>query len=172
MRFMLLLSIVCLASGVALAESEENLPATGRLAGTTVGGYGYTGFEGGWGGYDIEGEDSAPVTASISRVSAEDWELTVYNNSEDLYKVSLVVEQTDDRSRRLKQNPISVSLKAGESFSRLVRAHVLAKHAAVNLRKWTRVEKKPTRAEIEAEISEKKAEIKELEAQLANLTEE
>lgn len=171
MRFLLILSLAFLTSGNLLAETGEKLPATGRLAGTTVGGYGHTGFEGGWGGYNIEGEDEAPITASINRISREDWELAVHNNTEDKYKVSLVVEQMDDRSRRLKQNPISVSLSAGESFTRVVRAHVLATHAAVNLRKWTRIEKQPTRAELESEIATKKEEIKNLEAQLANIQE-
>ena len=169
-----LLSISCsaflalsLTSGVSFAEEEESLPSTGRLAGSSVGGYGHTGFEGAWGGENLDGKEASPISASVSRDSRKDWTVSVFNNSEDEYRLSLLVEQLNERSKRLKSNPLSLTLKAGESVERSVRGHVMASHATVNLTRWKKVEKELSRAELQALIDKKKAELSELEGKLA-----
>ena len=174
MRLLPLLSFsMILMSAPALALDGENgadsLPSTGRLAGSSVGGYGHTGFEGAWGGENLDGKEASPISASVSRESNKNWTVNVFNNSEDEYRLSLVVEQVDERSKRLKSNPISVTLKGGQSVERSLRGHVLASHATVNLKRWKKVEKPLDRSEIQAQIDAKKAEIAELEKQLASL---
>lgn len=176
MRSLILIVFISLSfiSGLAVAqdsgEKKEGLPSSGRLAGSSVGGYGHTGFEGAWGGENLTGENASPVSASVNRQDKQNWLVRVFNNSEDEYKLNLLIEQKDDTSRRLKSNPLSVSLKAGEAFERSIRAHVLAAHATVNLTRWSKIEKELTQAELMALIEEKKAEIAKLEAKLTAKT--
>lgn len=168
--FIVLFFISSLAVAQDSVEKKEELPASGRLAGSSVSGYGYTGFEGAWGGENLTGENASPISASVKRQDKQNWLVRVFNNSEDEYKLNLLIEQKDDTSKRLKSNPLSVSLKAGESFERTIRAHVLAAHATVNLSRWSKIEKELTQAELMALIEEKKAEIEKLEAKLSAKT--
>ncbi len=161
---------VCIAADPSRSDSRkeesDKLPAKGRIAGATNSGNGALAFEGVWGGENISGKDAPPISGSVNRLGDE-WEVNVMNNTEDKYRASLKLQQYDANKKRLKAESFSVSLKAGESYSRRYPAHGMAANADLDLSSWKKVEKAQSNEEILAEIELKKKELAELEAKVA-----
>ena len=166
-KLVLLLMVSCflsstIASGVFaedLEEEENPFPQTGILAGTSSGGYGGTSI-GGWAQEDQR--EPAPISASVSRAGRDEWQVGVFNNSEDKYRVGIEVIQLGERGRRLKGTSMSLSLKPGDSVQRTVRQANGAIDAQVKLRNWKNLTKKD-KSTMESEIARKKRELEELE---------
>lgn len=135
--------LLMLLVGVASAEeSDPELAPGGMLAGTAVtGGRGSMGSP--WGTDDkFEASAVAPITASITRINDREWQLTVTNNSEDKFRVSLQLEQFANLNRRVKTDHYSYSLNAKQTVQRRVPAHPQSAQAQVKLRKWDRTKSK------------------------------
>jgi hypothetical protein len=118
------------------------LPQRGALASTTDRGYGTQASPSQWGGFELEGKHNSPITAAVSRGKAGTWELSVFNNSEDRYTVTVALEQMGKSGGRLKSDSFTMALKGGEKQRRSVPAQATATGATVNLVRWSKEEKR------------------------------
>lgn len=148
-----------IVSGQVLAEEEE-LPSSGFLAGSAIGGNGAVNLQGQWGGPD------APLTASVSKNSTEEWTLRVFNNSQDKYRASISVQLLDELGKRLKSYPVSATLQGGDVLERTIRPTPRSVNYAIKLNSWRKYEKVKTEAELKAELEAKKAEVDLLEKEI------
>jgi hypothetical protein len=114
------------------------LPQRGALASTTDRGYGTQASPSQWGGFELEGKHNSPITAAVSRGKAGTWELSVFNNSEDRYTVTVALEQVGKSGGRLKSDSFTMALKGGEKQRRSVPAQATATGATVNLVRWSK----------------------------------
>ena len=158
--FLSVLLTLGLVSGSVLAD--EDLPSSGFLAGSAIGGNGAVNLQGQWGG------PGAPLTASVSKNSSEEWTLRVYNNSDDKYRASISVQLLDELGKRLKSYPVSATLQPGDVYERRIRPTPRSVNYAIKLSSWKKYEKKKTEAELKEELELKKAEIDLLEKEIGD----
>lgn len=169
---------VLLIVGVALAQDktapknekeEAKLPPSGLLAGSMMGGYGKTGMPAVWGTDGMADGAEAPVNGSVSRVDRTTWELKLFNNSEDIFRINVQVEQYDAANKVVKSDPMFFAIKGKDQARRLIPSHPNAAQAALILRSWKREVKGKSRTELEKEIDATKQKLAELEGQLKPL---
>jgi len=129
---------------VESAATPTPLPPRGPLASTTNRGYGTQSSPSQWGGFELEGKHNSPVTASVYRGKRTNWELKVFNNSDDFYTVTIALEQLGKSDVKVKVDSFTFSLKAGEHQSRSVPMSASAMGAVANLVSWKKVAKKAT----------------------------
>ena len=130
------------ADATAVVATATALPQRGILASTSDRGYGTQSNPSQWGGMELEGKNAPPVTASVGRGARSNWELTVFNNSEDLYTVTVALEQLDKAGGRLNMDSFTLSLQSGQRQSRSVPANLRSTGAVANLVSWKKVAKK------------------------------
>lgn len=158
--FLYFAAVPVVMAQTSAVKTEEELPQQGFLADSVNAGNGSVNIQGPWGGRE------APLTASVSRLSADEWLIKVFNNSDATYRAGLRVIQMDDVGKRLRSLPVSATLEPGEVFERQIRTTPRTEHCAVELTSWKRFEKVKTQEEIQAEVEAKKAELDLLQQQL------
>jgi len=126
-------------SGVAegkKAEVKKELPQSGSLSSSRIGGGEGVAVEGAWGGVEPFAAEKNPITGSVSRRNVRDWIMKVFNNSEDTYRVTVAVVQLDKGNKKLKSNTYSYTLKGGESKEREFTARPGTEQCALELKNW------------------------------------
>ncbi|NDC36948.1 MAG: hypothetical protein EBZ48_02725 [Proteobacteria bacterium] len=143
----LMLAGNCLIGGCVLAQAKDSppaapagapLPQRGSLASTTDRGYGTQSSPSQWGGLELEGKNAPPVSASVARGKRSNWELKVFNNSEDIYTVTIALDQLGSSGGKVKTDSFTFSLKAGAHQTRSVPASASSTGAAATLVSWKR----------------------------------
>jgi len=117
-------------------EKDEKLPRSGLLSSASVGGYASKTVGEVWGGVDDRGEELAPVSGSVSRLSPREWVVRLTNNSEDTYAVSVELSMFNERGSRIKGDSFSYTLKPGQQTSRPVNGTPEVSEAQLYLRSW------------------------------------
>ncbi len=169
-RILLLASLILFSNFINTYAEEQvrELPKSGLLAGSGSGAFGGTEIDGVWGDDSIDGkESSAPIGGSVSNLGKGNWLARVTNSSEDKYRVSVVVEQFSNANKKLKSTPMTLTLKAGETVERKIKASQSTAHCKLQLRNWKKYEKKKSSEELNAEISKKEEELRALKEQLS-----
>jgi len=126
----------------AVVATATPPPQRGILASTSDRGYGTQSNPAQWGGMELEGKNTPAVTASVARGARSNWDLKVFNNSEDIYTVTIALEQLDKAGARLNVDSFTFSLKAGQKQSRSVPATLRSTGAVANRVSWKKVPKK------------------------------
>jgi hypothetical protein len=122
--------------------SDKDLPKTGSLAASSMLGTGPASFADPFGGEDPSGREKSPITGSVSRVTADKWEIKIFNNSKDSYSVSVDLIQRDLRSTEIRRDSYSYTLKPESSKSERIAVGVGAQTAELTLRHWSNRTKK------------------------------
>lgn len=142
-----LLTLTVTVPSVALGEvkKQKDLPQSGTLSATSSAG---TSAEvpNPWGGVSLDDGKPNPISGSVSKVSANQWMMKVFNNSQDPYSVSLEVEQLDTSGRRARSDYFSYTLKAGASAQQPISASPQTRDMRLNLRSWKNLAKKKPEA--------------------------
>ncbi len=142
-------SVVSAQEGVAgETKKQRDLPKSGTLSTSISTGSVASQIPGVWGGVNAMGDDPAPIAGSVSRSSANSWEMKIFNQSEDTYSVNLAVIQTNDRGSQVRSDSFSYTLKPKQSESRSLPAGTGAVTASLDLRSFKNLsEKKRLREE-------------------------
>jgi len=117
-------------------ESSKDLPKTGDLAASLSGGYGSRELAEPWGGVDERGDETSPITGSISKRNTREWTMRVFNNSDDPYSVQLQVQLYGRTGGATKTDTFSYSLKPKSSAERTILAPVGTEEARLALLSW------------------------------------
>lgn len=91
------------------------------------------------GGVDAQGGEAAPISGSVSRLSAREWKMRVFNNTDETYSVSLEVEQRSASGTRIKGDSYSYTLKGKESKEQQIAAYANTVDCILTLKSWRRV---------------------------------
>ncbi len=142
-----LLLITGTCSSELLAQKERELPKTGTLSGTYMGGNEGVAVPGQWGEKDILSDKQPPITGSVSQRNREEWIMKVFNNTIDDYSVGVKVIQFDKRGNKTKSDNFSYRLKAGESKERSIRARSNTETAELELTNWKQLTDRGAAAE-------------------------
>lgn len=146
------------------------MPKSGTLAATTNVPAGQATQDGPAGGNSLDSATLNPLTASVQRVSSNEYEYTVFNNTEDQYTVSLELIAKDIDGRSVRRTGSSASIPAKKSVTRTMRVPSNTANVNVEMRSWTKKSRGVSNEEILAEIEKKKDEIRALEAKLTTET--
>jgi len=130
-----LLVCVLFNAGFLFAEEDE-LPGSGTLSVSGVGGFEGKTVDGVWGGLDGKGDQKAPISGSVSRAGRDKWVMRLFNNSEDKYSVNVEVVQQDEAGKSIKKDRYSYTLSAGESKERSINARANTEQCQLNLTSW------------------------------------
>lgn len=150
--------LLCSASALAQAPDrakdqaqKKELPKSGSLSSSITGGYQNRAVAEPWGGTDSQGENVAPISGSVFRNGPRDWKMTIFNNSDDTYSVSVEVAQYGSTGNKIKGDNFSYTLRPRGSEERLVTGNDKTKDAQLNLRSWRKIGgSKPTPAAAQA----------------------
>ncbi len=134
--------------------SDKELPKTGNLSTSSISGAASATFPDPFGAVDPSGKEESPITGSVSRLTADEWVMKVFNNSKNAYSVIVDVVQRDDRGSEVRRDSYTYMLKPESSEQRKVPAGVGAKEAELNLRNWKDLTKKPARKAAEAIVNQ------------------
>lgn len=126
----------------AVTATPTALPQRGALASSTDKGFGTQLSPSQWGGLELEGKGNPPLTASVYRGKRGNWELKVFNNSEDLYSATVTLEQLGTTGARVKIDSFTLSLGAGQYEIRSTPAHARSTGATANLVSWRKTAKR------------------------------
>lgn len=149
--------LLCLGAAGALAEGDKDksaeAPKSGVLSRTMDTGYQSTNVDMPW-GWEQEGPEGKvaggepPISGSVSKISAREWVMRVFNNSADAYSVNLRVQQRDTRGAVLKTDSFSYALKPGEGAERKISSYPNTADAQLSLVSWRKLSegKKPAQA--------------------------
>ena len=135
--FLALSAFLCLAT--ALFAEEQELPKSGMLSETITGTHDSLSVPGPWGGLNREGGAAAPVSGSVSRASAGQWIMRLFNNSGESYNVDVAVVQYDRMGKSVKRDSFSYSLRPNQSVDRSVSSTLNSENAALELIRWKKV---------------------------------
>lgn len=134
---------VCADPGVKREiEEDKDLPKKGSLATSSLSGAASATFPDPFGGNDPSGREISPISGSVSRISSEQWEMKVFNNSKDSYSVSVDIIQRDLRGSEVRRDSFSYALKPESSKSEKLPIGPGAYMAELNLRHWSNLTKK------------------------------
>lgn len=126
---------LCLSSANAFAQDDQaKYRKRGTLSSSIRGSEG-TAVDGPWGGANLSGEGTPPISGSVSR-SGDDWIARVVNTSPDRYSVRLEVVQNDKDNRVLKRDFLSYTLSAGEDREKKIRGRSNTISAALKITNW------------------------------------
>lgn len=124
------------------SKKEQELPKSGSLSSTISGVHGSRNVPGPWGGSSARTEDkAAPISGSVSKVSAREWRARIFNNSEDTYSVNLAVHQFDRNDKKIKSDSFSYTLKPGQSVDRPISALATTEQCSLDLLSWKKLNK-------------------------------
>ncbi|MBX7144444.1 MAG: hypothetical protein K1X79_08355 [Oligoflexia bacterium] len=116
---------------------KKELPQTGVLSSTAQTGYNQKSVGGLWGDPYGRGSDAgAPISGSVSRLSAKEWNMSVSNASKDPYSVSLEVAQFDARGTKVRSDSFSYTLSAGQRIDRRIASATNTVDCQLKLRQW------------------------------------
>lgn len=151
----ILVFTLLLAAGTVAADEkkkERNLPSTGVLSGSYLGGNEGVVVPGQWGKEDVDifTETSSPITGSVSRVNARDWVMRVFNKSEDTYSFTVRVIQKDKNNRSVKSDTYSYRLEGGGSEEMNFTARTNTEQAELQLVQWKNLTPKDDEEEEQA----------------------
>ncbi|MFM1847568.1 MAG: hypothetical protein RL417_1042 [Pseudomonadota bacterium] len=141
------------ADAAPTVESSENLPKSGDLAASLSGGYGSRELQEPWGGVDERGEESSPITGSISKKNSREWVMRVFNNSDDPYSVQVQVNMYGRTGGKTKTDTYSYTLKSKSSTERSLLAPSGTEEARLALLSWKNLAPK-TDAKVPAKAPE------------------
>lgn len=124
----LALSLVSLC--VAEETEEPTIPST--LSGTYSGGNEGKAIDS---GYDVFKEDPNPISGSVS-VHGNTLHVTVVNNTDNQYRVSLRLVQYGDRGNTVKSDSFSYTLNGHDTKKRTVPRRATTKHEELKVENW------------------------------------
>lgn len=137
----LVCALAC-AFGVASISSAETvpdkkLPKQGSLASTFVTGRSVTTSPEPFGFDELNRNEKSPITGSVSRLKPGEWQLKVFNNSQqDTYAVDVQVLQLNDALVVVKRDFFSYTLPPQGSKSQSISEASGVKGAEMSLTKW------------------------------------
>lgn len=141
--------IVCLATTSVFAapaeKKEKELPKSGTLSTSATSGSVNSKVPDVWGSDNDSKESAAPISGSVSKSDASNWEMKVFNDSDDTYSVNLSVIQKNERGAQVKTDAYSYTLKPKQSERRKITAGVGATSASLDLRSFNNLTKKKTK---------------------------
>ena len=126
-------------------------------------------IDGPWEDLQLDSEEQAPLLSNVRKISSNEYEYSVTNNSEDRYSTNVGIIQSDANGKIIKKDYAMVNLKPGEKKTRKLRAGPRTASVALELKKWDKKEKVKSAQDLQEEIRVKKEELKELEDQLKAL---
>lgn len=121
-------------------KKERKLPKSGVLGVYGTAGPGSAKVDVPWGGVDTTGDKQAPLSGSVNKISADEWTVSVQNNSEDRYSANVTAKLMTDSGQVVKTQSYSLSLKPGETTQRSIRGAAAAKVGSLLLRNWKKTE--------------------------------
>jgi len=122
--------------GAVEVESSKDLPKSGVLSSSGMGGpRGWTVPEP-WGGVDAQGSEASPISGSVSRKNAREWVMRVFNNSSDPYAVTVQVKFLSPVGSALKTETYSYTLKGTSSTERALLGPVGVSEGQLSLVSW------------------------------------
>lgn len=125
----------------AAPKKQKDLPRSGSLSSSISGIHDSRAIPGPWGGVDVKGETASPITGSVSKISANKWQMRVFNNSEDSYSVSLAVHQYNRVGTKIKSDSFSYSLRPGASAERTLSSLAETEQCTLDLVNWKKTSK-------------------------------
>lgn len=137
-KFSLCAVCVMLSASLAYAAPDapkKELPRSGTLSGTSVSGTGGKSVDAPWGSEDVI-NGGAPISGSVSKVSERQWNMRIFNNSEDTYSVDLEVAQLNERNTKVKSDHYSYTLRPKQTAERSISAYSNTKQCTLNLLSW------------------------------------
>ena len=81
----------------------------------------------------------SPISGSVSRVSDKQWQMKVYNNTDDSFNADVRVKQINSRGNVIKTDSFSLRLKPKESTDRVIAGLSAAADAQLELVSWKRI---------------------------------
>jgi len=121
-------------------EPEKDLPKSGVLSSTSVGGYGTRKVDEPW-GFDDSGRETAPITGSVSREGAR-WVARIFNNHpENTYSADVQVNLYNRAGTKVQSGAFSLTKKPGQSVERTVSGPSNVESATVELKGWKNLSK-------------------------------
>ncbi len=127
-------------TGGAAEQVEEDpyadLPPSGTLSTTRVAGAEGEAVDGPFGGINPFEENSNPITGSVYKQGQDEWMVSVSNNTDDRFSVSLEVKQFNEQGGTVKRDSFSYTLKPGETRKRSLKSRANSTQAELNLKRW------------------------------------
>lgn len=143
-------------------EGEKKLPKSGSLS-DSGSGYSGTTLGGTWGGDALA---KTPISGSVSKKNGDEWQLKLFNTSEDRYQVSVSVVQYDANNRKVKSDAYPYTLNPAQSVQRVFRVSAITTRCSLELNNWKKFPRQKSAEELQQEIEQKKKELEELESQI------
>lgn len=135
------------ANTVAEEPTPTPLPQRGLLSRSSTFGYSTKTTPGVWGAEGAPSESGSPITGSISKKSDREWVARLFNNSEDIYVVSVEVKQMNAQGKRERSDSFSARLGPNESAERSLSATARTVDAQLELRSWKNLSEKKRQAD-------------------------
>lgn len=111
------------------------LPQRGLLSKSSTFGYNTKLVESTWGSED-SGKSEAPIAGSVSKRSDREWVARLYNNSDDVYSVSVEVRQLNAQGKRERSDSFSARISPQGSYERSLSSTARTVDAELELRSW------------------------------------
>jgi hypothetical protein len=111
------------------------LPQRGLLSKSSTFGYNTKLVESTWGSED-SGKNEAPIAGSVSKRSDREWVARLYNNSNDVYSVSVEVRQLNAQGKRERSDSFSARIEPQGSYERSLSSTARTVDAELELRSW------------------------------------
>jgi hypothetical protein len=112
--------------------SEPKLPQEGLLASSG----GSSTSTDVFGDIALKEGEGPPISGSVSRMSTNQWQVKVFNNSKDLVSGSFAVFQFDRLGNRIKQDRFTVTLRPGESMERRIPGTASSVNSRLSVTGW------------------------------------
>ncbi|MCO6431688.1 MAG: hypothetical protein J5J00_12585 [Deltaproteobacteria bacterium] len=144
----LFVSLSFLVSQSALAaagdekKKEDSLPRSGSLSSTITGSYGSQQVPEPWGGTDVAGQGTAPISGSVSKGPSGQWIMRIFNNSDETYSVDVSVTQYNRSGASLKKDFFSATLRPAQSSDRTISNAPNSENASLELVSWKKLTSK------------------------------
>lgn len=133
----LVMIVGMVSTSSAQTVPDKNLPKSGSLSSTFVTGQRVGSVPEPFGFDELNRNEESPITGSVSRMKAGEWQLKVFNNSrDDAYSVDVEVRQLNEALGVVKRDYFSYTLPPQGSKAQTISAAAGVKGAELNLSRW------------------------------------
>ena len=122
----------------AKVDPNKGLPKSGTLSSTYNAGFQAKSVDV-WSRKGESIEAAAPLSGSVSKGSASQWKMKIYNNSDDSFDANVRVRQTNAKGLAIKTDSFSYRLKPKSSNERSISAVAGSVDAQLDLVSWKRI---------------------------------